>query len=176
MKELRKEGEIRRVDQDVITLLALTGARRNEIRMLRWDQLRLDQSLLVLGAGDHKTGRTSGGKSIALVPEAVKILRRQKKIGDCDLVFPGDGCKPIAVNKSWALVRERAGLGNDIVLHSLRHSLATLGAAAGLSAHQIKAMLGHSNIATSSRYVHLAEQRKVEAVTIAAAAFTRGKK
>lgn len=42
-------------------------------------------------------------------------------------------------------------------LHDLRHSFASFGAAAGLSLPMIGRMLGHSQAATTARYVHLAD-------------------
>ena len=70
----------------------------------------------------------------------------------------------------------KAGWTLEQLRERARDSLATHGAAAGLSAMQIKAVLGHSNIATSARYVHLAGQRRAEGATVAAAAFTGKKK
>ena len=43
------------------------------------------------------------------------------------------------------------------MLHSLRHSIGTAGIVAGMSTAEIQSMLRHRNIATTQRYVHLAE-------------------
>ncbi len=48
-----------------------------------------------------------------------------------------------------------AGL-DDVRLHDLRHSFASVGAAGGLSLPMIGALLGHTQAATTQRYAHLA--------------------
>jgi site-specific recombinase XerD len=44
---------------------------------------------------------------------------------------------------------------NDIRLHDLRHSFASVGAAGGLSLPIIGALLGHKHATTTARYAHL---------------------
>jgi hypothetical protein len=51
-------------------------------------------------------------------------------------------------------VRRAAGL-TDVRLHDLRHSLASVDAAGGLSLPVIGALLGHKHTATTARYAHL---------------------
>jgi len=54
------------------------------------------------------------------------------------------------------LVRERAGL-NDVRLHDLRHTFASLGAGSGMGLPIIGALLGHREARTTQRYAHLAD-------------------
>ena len=49
-----------------------------------------------------------------------------------------------------------AGL-DDLRIHDLRHSFASVGAASGMSLPVIGALLGHSQPATTARYAHLAD-------------------
>ncbi len=63
----------------------------------------------------------------------------------------------IAVNHDWNRIRAEAELPAGLVLHSLRHSIGTAGIVAGMSTAEIQSMLRHRNIATTQRYVHLAE-------------------
>jgi site-specific recombinase XerD len=51
-------------------------------------------------------------------------------------------------------MRKKAGF-DDVRLHDLQHSFASIGAASGLSLLIIGALLGHSNSQTTSRYTHL---------------------
>ena len=57
--------------------------------------------------------------------------------------------------KVWQRIRKRAGLDN-VRLHDLRHSFASVGAGAGLSLPIIGKLLGHTQAATTQRYAHLA--------------------
>ena len=51
-------------------------------------------------------------------------------------------------------IRKKAEL-EDVRLHDLRHSFASIGAASGLSLPIIGALLGHSQVQTTARYAHL---------------------
>jgi integrase len=64
----------------------------------------------------------------------------------------GDG--HVNLRRSWEGVRKAAGL-EDVHLHDLRHSFASILVSAGLSLPLIGALLGHSNPQTTARYAHL---------------------
>jgi integrase len=52
-------------------------------------------------------------------------------------------------------VRKRAGI-EDVRIHDLRHSFASVGAGAGLGLPIIGNLLGHSQPSTKQRYAHVA--------------------
>jgi integrase len=58
--------------------------------------------------------------------------------------------------KPWDRIRARAGL-EDVRLHDLRHSYASVGATSGLSLLFVGKLLGHTQASTTQRYAHLAE-------------------
>ena len=60
----------------------------------------------------------------------------------------------------WKTIREKAGLPDGITNHSLRHSLGTMMAVQGAEAAQIMAALGHSQMATTQRYIHIAKDAR----------------
>lgn len=59
----------------------------------------------------------------------------------------------------WSAVREAAGL-NDVRLHDLRHSFASVAASGGASLPLIGALLGHRHVATTQRYAHLTDDAR----------------
>jgi integrase len=136
-----------------LRLLIFTGARVNEIVALRWDQVDFQRGLLRLP--DSKTG----AKAIQLNAPALELLvERYEARGDSSWVIPGDvpGEHLVNLGKIWRRIRERAEL-EDVRLHDLRHSFASMGAAAGLSLPLIGALLGHRQPSTTQRYAHLAD-------------------
>jgi integrase len=136
----------------IIRLLAVTGARRNEIEALQWSEV--DQERGMLRLGDSKTG----AKVIPLAPAAKVILSELPKVKGSKWVFPavsGDGHFQ-GLGKIWREVRKSAGL-DGVRLHDLRHTFASFGAAGGLSLPLIGALLGHKQAATTQRYAHLAD-------------------
>jgi integrase len=73
----------------------------------------------------------------------------------------------------WQRVRARAGL-KDARIHDLRHTFASAAVAAGQGLPMIGKLLGHTQVATTARYAHLASDpvkaaaEKVSAVIAAA--------
>jgi integrase len=135
-----------------IRLLLLTGARRNEVLTLRWSQVNLERSALRLP--DSKTG----AKVIPLGPTALELLVTAPRLEGNPYVIPGRRVngRLVGIHRPWVRIREKAGLG-DIRLHDLRHSFASVGAAAGLGLPVLGAILGHGHPATTARYAHLAD-------------------
>ena len=66
-----------------------------------------------------------------------------------------DGAHLVNLQKPWQRIRKRAGL-EDVRLHDLRHSFASVAASGGLSLPMIGKLLGHTQAATTQRYAHLA--------------------
>jgi integrase len=72
-------------------------------------------------------------------------------------VLPGakPGAHLINLQKPWRRLRRAAGL-NDLRIHDLRHSFASVAAGLGEGLHMIGKLLGHSQAQTTHRYAHLA--------------------
>ena len=77
---------------------------------------------------------------------------------DNPFVICGDrpGAHLVGLQKIWAAVREAAKL-DDVRLHDLRHSFASVAARSGESLLVIGKVLGHSTSAATTRYAHLSE-------------------
>ncbi len=135
-----------------VRLLLLTGARRDEVLTLRWADVDLDRASLRLA--DSKTG----AKVIPLGPAALALLASAPRMEGNPYVIPGrrTGGRLVGIQRPWVSIRERAKLA-DLRLHDLRHSFASIGAAAGLGLPILGAILGHRNQATTARYAHLSD-------------------
>jgi site-specific recombinase XerD len=72
-----------------------------------------------------------------------------------------DGTQPISdgtVQKIFYRAMVRAGITKDCGVHGLRHAIATHLLEAGAALPKIQRLLGHSNISTTMRYLHLAQK------------------
>jgi len=134
----------------VVRLLLLTGCRLGEILTLRWEMVDLERGFLFLP--DSKTGT----KHVVLNRSAANVLASLPKAGP--YVVPGDDpSRPRHdLKKPWQHIRQQAGI-EDVHLHDLRHTHASIGAGAGLSLPVIGKLLGHASSQTTQRYAHLAD-------------------
>ena len=134
-----------------LRLLLLTGCRVGEVLGLQWRHFDQERRLLMLP--DSKTG----AKSVFLNQHAIDLLLSLSRDQGTDYVFEGDRKgKPVgSLRKPWERICVAAEIEN-VRLHDLRHSFASVGAAGGLSLPVIGALLGHSQPATTARYAHLA--------------------
>jgi integrase len=152
----------------VIRLLALTGARRNEIAHLRWPWVDLHHGVLRL-----PTSKT-GERLIVLGKPARELLAGLTEEKGTDLVFPPTraGERFEGTPKIWRKVRGKARV--NARLHDLRHHFASLGGELGYALPTISALLGHSIPGTTGRYLHHTDAHlKAAADAIAAAALAR---
>jgi integrase len=140
---------------NVIRLLMLTGARRGEVLKARWEQFELDRALWTKPAATTKQRRLHrtpiSGATVALL----RMIRADVP-DDCPWVFPGDapGRPIVEIKRFWQDVRAKAGL-EDVRIHDLRHTFASLLVSGGMSLPMIGRLLGHTQVQTTHRYAHL---------------------
>jgi integrase len=134
-----------------IKLLLLTGSRRGEIQTLKWEHVDFERQCL-RRLPDSKTG----AKIIYLNAPAIELLSTIPRIkGNPGVINGAKGdCLTSGLDKVWYRVRKAAGL-DDVRLHDLRHSFASMGVADGISLPLIGALLGHKHTTTTARYAHL---------------------
>jgi integrase len=135
-----------------IRILMLTGARVGEILSLTWRSVDLERALLILP--DSKTGQ----KIIRLNPQAVEILATIRRADANPHVIVGrrTGAHLVNLQKPWRRIRKLAEM-EDVRIHDLRHSYASVAAAAKGSLPMIGRLLGHNHQNTTARYAHLAD-------------------
>jgi integrase len=128
----------------VLRVLILTCCRRNEVRLMRWEELDMQNGYLTLPSSRTKSKRDRG---IALTPSAIAIVQAQGPRGS-GLVFAG-----VLGDFSRTMKRlcERAGIQHCTV-HDLRRSSATLIASMGTSRTVLGLILGHTDNAVTARY------------------------
>ena len=158
MKHRAKDGNDRtRINPfaaAALRLLLLTGARLREILNLEWSHVDFERGLLLLP--DSKTGK----KQIALNAPALAVLAGLPRIGRHVIASetagqPGE--KPRSdLHRPWRMVCRAAGI-EGVRIHDLRHTHASIAAAAGLGLPIIGKLLGHTQASTTARYAHLAD-------------------
>jgi len=151
--EAVKEGP--RHLEPVVLLALYTGMRKGEIRAIKWQDVNLADSLIIL-----PTSKNGDPRRIPLVPIVVDTLRqwaRGKRRNPEQLVFQGKRKgHPYQFDHSWDGARKRAQLP-DLHFHDLRHCTASYLAMSGASSQEIAEVLGHKTLEMVKRYSHFME-------------------
>ena len=161
---LAKVSTYRRMYGLVLTALA-SGARKNELRRMRWDNTDLDKGIAEIGT-DHKTGRH---RTLILSPDVVSTLRSYQQHRPDALVFCGaDRYSAYDERREWRRLRENAGLP-DLHFHDLRHIAAARMLKAGSSTLAASQVLGHADTRMIARRYGSLETNELKAVVMRAA-------
>ncbi|WP_037309580.1 site-specific integrase [Ruegeria halocynthiae] len=131
-------------------LLILTGCRLGEIQTLQWS--------FITDVGMELPDTKTGARRIPLPQAARAVLSALPRLPDNPYVITGAGPGHYATDlqKPWRRIRKRAGL-NDVRIHDLRHTYASNAVSSGMPIQMVGRLLGHSQIQTTMRYAHLAD-------------------
>lgn len=131
-------------------LLILTGCRLKEIQTLRWDY--------ITDAGMELPDSKTGARRIPLPAAARAVLSTLPRTEGNPYVIEGklDGSHITDLQHPWRRIRARAGL-KDVRIHDLRHTYASNAVSSGMPIQMVGRLLGHTQIQTTMRYAHLAD-------------------
>jgi integrase len=125
---------------EIVRLLLLTAARRNEIGNLTWDEIDLARKLIVLAPERTKNGR---GLELPLSAQALAIINRQSRRNTTPFLFSdANGFK------GWDQDKGRLDLRLGIApwrIHDLRRTAATGMAELGVQPWYVEAVLNHQS-------------------------------
>jgi len=152
LKQAEADGTESKYAVAAFRLLLLTGCRLSEIQTLKWAYVNLDENEINLP--DSKTG----AKTI-YIGEAVRdLLEDLPRADDNPYVIVGkvEGHYLTDLQKPWRRVRKAAGI-EEARIHDLRHTFASGGLLVGEGLPMIGKLLGHTQVQTTARYAHLAD-------------------
>jgi integrase len=151
LREVEQDGSETQAAVNAVRLLMLTGCRLGEIMTLKWDYVDLKARELRLP--DSKTG----AKIVHFGKTAADVLKGIEKLEDNPYVITGkkEGSRLTDLQHPWRRIRAKAKL-DDVRIHDLRHSYASGALALGEGLPMIGKLLGHTQVQTTARYAHLA--------------------
>lgn len=154
---------------NAVRLLLLTGARKNELLRATWDMFDLEQGLWIKPS--HHTKQKKEHR-VPLSAPVLEILRGMQATRDSGtpFLFPGrklpgrDEVSPLEdIRRFWDSIREAAGI-EELRVHDLRHSAASLQVSAGVPLHVVGKTLGHTQAKTTERYAHVSDNAAAQAM------------
>ncbi len=93
---------------------------------------------------DSKTGK----RAVVLNSAAIDVLTGSERIGEYVILSEKEGQPRSDLNRPWRRIRKHAGL-DDLRVHDLRHSFASVGAASGMGLPIVGKPLGHTQAQTT---------------------------
>jgi integrase/recombinase XerC len=157
----------------VLAMLYGTGLRRGELERLDVDSFDHNEGILRID------GRKTGRERCVPLPEMVlrcleaylprrhNQLERVGALGERALLVTRSGARLSggAVSNGIHAISRRAGIA-ICSLHQFRHTCASDLLEAGVHLAQVQRILGHCGIATTVRYVHIADPQRREAMSV----------
>lgn len=143
----------------LLTTTYAAGLRVSEVVALKVSDI--DPERLTIRVEHGKGGKD---RYVPLADRLLVELRRSwHVVPPAYWVFPNrQGTRPIDITvaqKIYMITKLRAGIRKQGGIHSLRHAYATHLLEAGTDLHTVQRLLGHSQISTTMRYVHLSQHR-----------------
>lgn len=151
-------------DRAMLELLYATGVRVSELINLKLSQINLNQGVLrIVGKGDRERLIPLGAESQRWLRDFIEgprveiLLERQT-----DYVFPTRRGDRMTRQAFWHIIKryaQKAGVGNKMSPHTLRHAFATHLLNNGADLRVVQLLLGHSDLSTTQIYTHVARER-----------------
>lgn len=149
----------------IVSLLLLSGARKNEILRARLEHVSLERRTLWVPLSKIGTSRY-----IYLSAQAIEVIRSLPQYPNCPWLIPNPKTlvpySDSGLFVAWRNALKRANLA-DVRLHDLRHTAASVMVQANVPIFTVSRILGHTQIKTTQRYSHLAEETLLAATETA---------
>jgi integrase len=183
----KQEREVLRAedhqDAEIVRVAAYAGLRQGELLALRWRDVDFAGSALnvarAMSAGVESSTKSGHTRRVPLADQAASALdrasRRAHFTSPNDLVFCNALGRPLddsALRRRYRRAQAAAGV-LLLRFHDLRHTFGSLLAMRGVDVVTIQKAMGHSALATTSRYLHARPaSEQAQAFTAAFAADT----
>lgn len=150
--------------KSIVALLLLLGCRKRELLDARWEDVDLERRNWRIPMS--KSGKA---RNIPISDMALEVFQALPRWKGCPYVVPNPNTKQPFGNlyHPWDKVRREAGMP-DLRMHDLRHTFASNLVNSGQSIYVVSKLLGHSQLKTTARYSHLADETLMSAVDAAA--------
>ncbi len=159
-----KPEEIR--DRAMLEFLYATGLRASELVSIKIQDMDMEERFVkVRGKGDKERVVPFSRRALRWVRKYLEVRGEICK-KESPFLFLTRRCRPMTRQGLWDKIKkygEKAGLGDRVWPHVLRHSFATHLLEAGVDLRTIQILLGHSSLTTTQIYTHvdLARLRRI---------------
>ena len=135
-----------------------SGLRISEATNIRVEDIDSQNMRLFVrnGKGERERYTVLPEASLRMLRKCYQMYKPKHKDGYMFLNREGNPLKVERLRVFFRRYRRKAGISEDFIVHSLRHSFATKLVEEGVPLVQVKELLGHSCIRSTMTYVHVA--------------------
>jgi integrase/recombinase XerC/integrase/recombinase XerD len=161
LSNYNEKSELGLRNKSIILLMLDCGLRLNEVVNLNLDDIFFDKNMVrVNGKGDKQRLVPMGKRTKECLMKYVTLYRPVPKLEGtkCKSVFISKDKGPITadvIKMFMQRLRDKTGI-TRLKPHLLRHTFATLYVVDGGDLESLRIYLGHTDIKTTQRYLHLA--------------------
>jgi integrase len=137
-----------------------TGCRpgSTELFKLKFSDVNWEEAELLIRA------TKTAPRIVTLKPDFLERLGGAFENSDCEYIISYKG-KPVKkLRRSFSTALRKAGINKKVRLYDIRHMYGTFMAKNKADIFAIQQLMGHSDISTTRRYLHHAEEMKLDAV------------
>ncbi|PNK05562.1 integrase [Cylindrospermopsis raciborskii S10] len=135
----------------ILQLLFFCGLRVSELTILLWADIKDNGSTAYV----HITGKGNKQRTLIIPPLLWASLKSHKTTNESPLFKSRKGGKNLTQKAVWDIVRTASQrIGISASPHWLRHTHASLALHNGADINQVSTSLGHSSVATTTKYLH----------------------
>lgn len=146
---------------DAILFSALTGVRQGELLKLKGSDIDLEYNQIWVGGMSHLRTKAEDCRNIPIAEELQPIIKERK---DNHLIFGNDWNNKDQLYACFCKIRDHLSIPHTHVWHSLRDTFGTWMAESN-SPKVISALLGHSSILMTMKYIHVSEEANRSAIS-----------
>ncbi len=159
--------------RDVGTIMVEMGLRPGEIFQLRSEDVHIAAPITYVHVREGKSDRSV--RDVPITSRALPIFKRRLSFVQGEYLFPrrvGNGydwSRPMTeLEPAHLRALRKSGIQPPFRLYDLRHTYGTRAVEAGIDVFSVAKLMGHADLRTTERYVHLSKahledaQKKIE--------------
>lgn len=150
--------------RDLCRLMLYLGCRPEELLAARVEHVDLSRRYLKVSSKSQ-----AGNRTLRIRPESLEILARLVQSSEYGWLFSAirDSSKKLSLStcENWH-VKARKATKIPCVIYDWRHTFATRAVNSGMGLATLKDVLGHANLRSVMRYVHLSQEDQDRAMDL----------
>lgn len=151
--------------KDLVELAINTGMRQMELLTLTWQQINIDDKMIMLDNRNHIT-KSKRIRSIPMNQTVIDtLLKRQLTTPNGTVFHYLDFIKQYTISRKFKHFVLQANLNPKFHFHSLRHTFASWLVQEAVPIYYVSKLLGHADIKTTEIYAHIRKDDLQDAVS-----------